>query len=781
MPLTCPGCQTLLPPPRRPSCPRCGLCLAGPAAAELWVLDGELARLGRRRRDLLAFLYAAAPPPAGAAPWPMPVGVPVGAPAPSGGTDASRYAVRNALLTIGGTLLGIAAFVFGVLSWSSLPYFERGAVLLALTAAAMGAAWVLARRGLAATAETLAFVGLLLVGLDLYSAYVHTFLSLNDIDGAWYAAVSFLVTALIWAGYDRLTPLRLTRPTALLLAQFPLPLAVAGADAPPEAMALALLAVSLADIGARRYSTRAATVAGLLAGAAGTAVAFASTVRSIPVAPAGAALLLVAAVVALAWALRVNRAVAVIAGLAASVAVAAVLPLPLRWTAAGGALSAVAVAAAASLLPDRLRSGTRAGAVAVLSASVLAVAPGAAVAVLFPGRYLDARWAGVGSPDLLDWVLPAAPAVFALLFAVLVAGARAAAPPVALLAVLTTAVVADVPYPAALALAVASAAALAVWAAFDEAARPAACGTAVAASLWAATYSLATEDATLAVLGALTVVAAACAVAFPVLRDGAVAVAALALGGLAAAGALASAQPAQHAAFAVLAASGLGLLAAARVRGPAAEVAPWPVAAAGIAMTAGHAAPLSLALAVTGVLAAAVALRPDRRAAGWAASALLIAAWWVRLGASEVTVPEVYTTPVSAALLALAAIRRSRGAARSSWADLGPALASTLVPSLLAAWADATGPRPLLLAAAALAAVLAGARLRLQAPLVLGGAVLVLDAARWLAPYAADAAAGLPGWVPLAGAGLLVLLAGATYERRMRDLRRLRTALGRLT
>ncbi|MBT2213266.1 SCO7613 C-terminal domain-containing membrane protein [Actinomadura sp. NEAU-AAG7] len=779
MPLTCPGCQTPLPPPRRAACPRCGLCLAGPAAAELWVLDGELARLGRRRRDLLAFLYAAAPPPAhpaGPRPWPAPAG----APAAFGGTDASRFAVRNALLTTGGALLGIAAFVFALLSWSALPYVERGAILLALTAVALAAGWVIARRGLAATAETLAFVGLLLVGLDLYSAYAHGFLSLNDVDPAWYTAASFLAAALVWAGYDRLTPLRLTRPTTLVLAQFPLPLAVAGADAPPEAVALALLAVSLADLGARRFSTVAATAAGLLAGGAGTAAAFALTVPSLPGAPAGAALLMAAAAVALAWALRVNAALAVVAGPAASMALAAALPLPLRWTAAGAALSAVAVAAAASLLPGRLRSGTRIGAMTVLGASALSIAPGAAVAVLFPGRYLDARWAGVGSPDLLDWVLPAAPAVLALLFAVLLVKARAAAPPLAPLAVLTAAVAADAPYPAALALAVASGAALAVWAALDGTARPAACGAAVAASLWAAAYALATENATLAVLGALTVLAAACAAAFPVLRDGAVAMAALALGGFAAAAALAAGRPAHHAAFAVLAASGLALLAAALVRGPAAEAAPWPVAAAGIAMTAGHAAPLSLALAVTGVLAAAAALRPDRRPAGWAASALLLAAWWVRLGASGVTVPEIYTAPVSAALLGLAVIRRSRGAARSSWADLGPALASTLVPSLLAAWADATGPRPLLLAAAALATVLAGARLRLQAPLVLGGAVLVLDAARWLAPYAADAAAGLPGWVPLAGAGLLVLLAGATYEQRMRDLRRLRTALGRL-
>lgn len=292
--------------------------------------------------------------------------------------------------------------------------------------------------------------------------------------------------------------------------------------------------------------------------------------------------------------------------------------------------------------------------------------------------------------------------------------------------------------------------------------------------------SLAVQDATLTVTAAVTLIAAACAVAFPVLRDGAAAVAALGLGGFAAASGLAAGLPAHEAAFAVLAASACGLAAAAAVRAPATETVPWAVAAAGVAMTAGHAASLSLALAMTGVLASAAALRPGRRGFGWAASLLLLAAWWVRLGAAGITVPEAYTLPVSAALLVIGSVRRSRGGASSSWSAYGPALASTLVPSLGAAWIGAGGPRPPLLAAVAVALALVGARARLQAPLALGAGVLVLDAGRWLVPFAADAIAGLPGWVPIAAVGLAVLLVGATYEQRMRDLRRLRAAVARL-
>lgn len=88
--------------------------------------------------------------------------------------------------------------------------------------------------------------------------------------------------------------------------------------------------------------------------------------------------------------------------------------------------------------------------------------------------------------------------------------------------------------------------------------------------------------------------------------------------------------------------------------------------------------------------------------------------------------------------------------------------------------------RPLLLGAAALVVTLLGARRRLQAPLLLGGAVLAAVAVHELAPYVVQVAGALPRWVPPALAGLLLLAVGATYERRLRDARRLRAAIGRL-
>lgn len=190
---------------------------------------------------------------------------------------------------------------------------------------------------------------------------------------------------------------------------------------------------------------------------------------------------------------------------------------------------------------------------------------------------------------------------------------------------------------------------------------------------------------------------------------------------------------------------------------------------------------LALVLALCGVLAAATALRPERReVAGYLATALFVLASWVRLSASGVSSPEAYTLPVTVPALVIGVLRRRRDPAASSWTAYGAGLAVTLVPALFAAWGDPHWLRPLLLGVAALVITLLGARLRLQALLVLGGAVLALDALHELAPYVVQVVGAMPRWVAPALAGVLLLAVGATYEKRLRDARRLRDALGRM-
>ncbi|MGW4204698.1 SCO7613 C-terminal domain-containing membrane protein [Streptomyces sp. NPDC004726] len=201
----------------------------------------------------------------------------------------------------------------------------------------------------------------------------------------------------------------------------------------------------------------------------------------------------------------------------------------------------------------------------------------------------------------------------------------------------------------------------------------------------------------------------------------------------------------------------------------------------GAVLAAEHGPTLALVLALGGVIAVGTAIRPERRqAASYTAAVLFVLAAWVRLAASEVTVPEAYTLPVTVPALAVGVLRRRRDADASSWAAYGPGLAATLLPSLATAWGDEHWIRPLLLGVAALVVTLVGARLRLQALLVLGGAVLALVALHELAPYVVQVVGALPRWLPPALAGLLLLGVGATYEQRLRDARRLRDTLGRM-
>ncbi|MFD9307077.1 SCO7613 C-terminal domain-containing membrane protein, partial [Streptomyces sp. NPDC060048] len=214
---------------------------------------------------------------------------------------------------------------------------------------------------------------------------------------------------------------------------------------------------------------------------------------------------------------------------------------------------------------------------------------------------------------------------------------------------------------------------------------------------------------------------------------------------------------------------------------------PAEAAAAGagllaVALATGDAPVLALVLALAGVVCAGAAVRPERRsAAGWPAGVLFLAATWVRLAASGVTVPEAYTLPVTAAALAVGFVRRRRDPGAASWTAYGPGLAATLLPSTLAVWGDPHWARPLLLGAGALAVTLAGARGRLRAPLLLGGATLAAVALHELTPYVVQVVDALPRWLPPALAGVLLLAVGATYEKRLRDARRLRDAIGRLT
>ncbi|WP_089114588.1 SCO7613 C-terminal domain-containing membrane protein [Streptomyces sp. SS07] len=310
---------------------------------------------------------------------------------------------------------------------------------------------------------------------------------------------------------------------------------------------------------------------------------------------------------------------------------------------------------------------------------------------------------------------------------------------------------------------------------------------ALAGAVSAGLLSLASETASYAVFGALTALFAGASVRAGAGVERAVFAVAATVGGTVLTGfAGRSLELAPHeAAPLVLLVPALTVLFGARLRRNPVALPVELTGALGALVAVGLAVPdapfLALVLALCGVLAAGAAVRPERRpVAGYLAAALFVLATWVRLAASEVSFPEAYTLPVTVPALVVGFLRRRKDPEASSWTAYGPGLAATLLPSLAVAWTDPDWQRPLLLGVAALVVTLLGARHRLQALLLLGGAVLALDGLHELAPYVVQVAGALPRWLPPALAGLLLLVVGATYEQRLRDARRLKDALGRM-
>ncbi|MGW4424696.1 SCO7613 C-terminal domain-containing membrane protein [Streptosporangium sp. NPDC004631] len=301
----------------------------------------------------------------------------------------------------------------------------------------------------------------------------------------------------------------------------------------------------------------------------------------------------------------------------------------------------------------------------------------------------------------------------------------------------------------------------------------------------ALSWALASRSATLVALPSVAVIAAATAFRGRerAVRAGGAALAVLLAGAEALSAGIALEWPVRHAAFAVLAVACAATAVAGGFRRSSfavgVEGAGYTLAVVGLALAADGLPLASLACATVGVLMAGTALRPDRRWAGYVGTGLLLTASWLRLLASDITVVEAYTVPFSLVLLAFG-WWRARGRAVSSWAAYGTGLASSLLPSTIAMLVGTGWVRPLLLGVVCLAVLSAGARLRLQAPALLGGLTLTVVALHELAPWIAQVVMAVPRWVPMAAGGVLLVVLGATYEARLRDVRRLRAAVLRM-
>lgn len=808
-----------------------------PPAEELALLDQELVRLDARRLQLLnrrAWLLNVLRPPVAAPPFAAPAARPPTGPfawGPPGGAvpQAPSRGVQNVLLILGGLLLTIAAIAFTLFSWGEMGIAGRSAVLAAVTVSALVAPALLLRRKLTATAESLAALALVLTVLDAYALHA---VAVPDTDGLGFAAASSAVLVALWTAYGlTLGRLRLPLPAAVVAGQLPLVLWAWAAGAPAVLFGWALLVTAAADVAVALWGRGLAVriTAGVGASAAGLIAMLIGLAQSVsaggPLSAVGpGALLLAGAAVALfgAWHAPKEWAVAAgaVAGLAAVAAVGGVLRtgVPWNWAVVMYLLCGAALLVVVRLrVPQPVGRGVLGASAAVTAGAVLWAAPAVAAVLLGPVSLLADVWSG--APEGIRGALgpsmswpgtAASPVVLVLVTGLLSAlrltwdrapgtlprprpGWRVAAAAGALVmgwgAVLALPAVVDVPYAVAVCVELLLVAGLLTVAVRQDAGplslTALVCGLVGAVSV--GLLALAAEPATYAVFVGLAVLFAGAAARSRVPAVQSVLACASVLWAIvpvSAAGASLG-WSAPHTAPLVLVVPTVTVLLGARLRVPAVALSLELTGAFGALVAVGLAvtdAPfLALVLALCGVLAAGTAVRPDRRpVAGYLAAVLFVMAAWVRLAASEVSDPEAYTLPVSAAAFAVGYLRRRGDPAASSWVAYGPALSMTMVPSLVVAWADPHWLRPLSLGAAALVVTLVGARFRLQAPLVLGGSVLALVGLHELAPHVVQVFDALPRWAPPALAGLLLLALGATYEQRLRDARRVRETLGRM-
>ncbi|WP_203915766.1 SCO7613 C-terminal domain-containing membrane protein [Rugosimonospora africana] len=183
-----------------------------------------------------------------------------------------------------------------------------------------------------------------------------------------------------------------------------------------------------------------------------------------------------------------------------------------------------------------------------------------------------------------------------------------------------------------------------------------------------------------------------------------------------------------------------------------------------------------------GVVLSVAASRPNRprlyrNALIWFAIAHELAAWFLLMYVSKVALPEAYTLAVAVAALVIGYLRARRDPDVSSWLAYGVALVAAFLPSLvIVLTTNETPTRRGVLIVGAAATVVFGSWRRQQAPVVVGGVALAVAALHELAVVSTTALL----WTIMALVGAVLVGLGANFEKRRRDIQRLRGALGRL-
>ncbi|MFG2038347.1 SCO7613 C-terminal domain-containing membrane protein [Dactylosporangium sp. NPDC048998] len=163
--------------------------------------------------------------------------------------EATQSSMQASVLALGGLLLAGAAIVLTVDAFGTVGTFGRIVSLAAITAIALALPLVLVRRGLSATAETVASVALLLVLLDGYVVRSEKLFGADRPQFSTYLGIVCLATAGVAAVYSMQSHLIASRYATLLALQPVLPLLALDKIHGPTGWSMALSGVALIDLG----------------------------------------------------------------------------------------------------------------------------------------------------------------------------------------------------------------------------------------------------------------------------------------------------------------------------------------------------------------------------------------------------------------------------------------------------------------------------------------------------------------------------------------------------
>jgi hypothetical protein len=132
---------------------------------------------------------------------------------------------------------------------------------------------------------------------------------------------------------------------------------------------------------------------------------------------------------------------------------------------------------------------------------------------------------------------------------------------------------------------------------------------------------------------------------------------------------------------------------------------------------------------------------------------------------------ELATAPLALALMASGVMVLLRDRAARSWPNLGPGILVLLAPLLLADFGGTDLWRVIALGVLAVAVVVGAVLFRLQAPLVVGGVVLITHALAQSWSWVQGLYSAVPWWIWLGVGGVVLIAVAARYEHRVRNLR----------